>query len=227
VVVAAATVILLRDGVHKPEVLMLRRNQRGQFGGMWVFPGGMVDPADADPAMPDDELGTARRAAVREAREEAGLDPDPSSLIPLSHWLPPASVGRRFSTWMLIAPAPAMSSVTVDGAEIHDHVWMPPGEVLASHGRGEMQLVPPTWMTLHWLAPWPSVGDALAAARRTEPEFYETHIAGGDDGGTRAALWAGDAGYEDLDLSRPGPRRRLWMAPGGWRLELGGLGDPA
>jgi len=36
----AATVIVLRDGVDGPETLMLRKNSKIAFGGMWVFPGG-------------------------------------------------------------------------------------------------------------------------------------------------------------------------------------------
>jgi len=41
--VAAATVVLLRDGDEGLETLMLRRNSKIAFGGMWVFPGGRVD----------------------------------------------------------------------------------------------------------------------------------------------------------------------------------------
>ena len=70
--VPAATVILVRDGAGGLETLMLRRNSTLDFaGGMWVFPGGRVDDADRDGAA--DDLHAARRAAVREAEEEAGL----------------------------------------------------------------------------------------------------------------------------------------------------------
>ena len=45
----AATVIIVRDGVSGPEILMLRRSRRaGFFPNAWVFPGGRVDAADAD-----------------------------------------------------------------------------------------------------------------------------------------------------------------------------------
>jgi 8-oxo-dGTP pyrophosphatase MutT (NUDIX family) len=40
----AATLTLLRDGPGGVEVLMLRKNSEIRFGGMWVFPGGRVDP---------------------------------------------------------------------------------------------------------------------------------------------------------------------------------------
>src|SRR5579859_4821173 len=86
----AATVVVGRDGPGGPEVLMLRRNSKLVFGGMWVFPGGRVDPGDADPANPGDEMAAARRAAVRETQEEAGLHLDADALVPLSHWIPPA-----------------------------------------------------------------------------------------------------------------------------------------
>lgn len=85
----AATVIVVDD---RPElhVLMVRRTARTVFGsGMWVFPGGRVDPADADSFgglvdglddaeasaqlhLPDDGL-SFWVAAVRETFEESGI----------------------------------------------------------------------------------------------------------------------------------------------------------
>jgi len=48
----AATVLLLREVGGELEVLMMRRDARIAFmGGMWVFPGGRVDAADASPAV--------------------------------------------------------------------------------------------------------------------------------------------------------------------------------
>ncbi len=68
-----ATVVPLRDGPDGLEVLMIERAAALAYGGMWAFPGGRVDPGDADPADPADEVARARRAAVREADEEVGL----------------------------------------------------------------------------------------------------------------------------------------------------------
>ena len=69
----AATVVVLREGDAGMEVLMLKKNSKIYFGGMWVFPGGRVDPEDADV---DDasEFGRFERAAIREAHEEAAID---------------------------------------------------------------------------------------------------------------------------------------------------------
>src|SRR6187399_1716754 len=66
----AATVVLLRDGDHGLEVLMIERPDRGSFAGAWVFPGGKLDPGDGDPA---DEPATALRAGTRETWEETGV----------------------------------------------------------------------------------------------------------------------------------------------------------
>ncbi|HEY2303796.1 MAG TPA: NUDIX hydrolase [Acidimicrobiales bacterium] len=213
----AATVVVVRDEPGGPEVLMLRRNSKLVFGGMWVFPGGRVDPGDADPAHPDDELAAARRAAVRESEEEAGLALQAEALVPLSHWIPPAQAPRRYATWFFLAAAPREALVTIDGGEIHEHGWLRPADALARHASGEIELAPPTWVTLWCLAGAGSTEDALAAARSTDPARFATHMTTGERG--PVALWHGDAGYSDGDVSRPGARHRLSMGPGGWLYE--------
>ncbi len=87
----AATVMLLRDGSDGPEVCLMQRNLNSDFvGGAYVFPGGAVDPADAEVAVaqrcPDPyKVEASRRlglavgglafwvAAIRESFEEAGV----------------------------------------------------------------------------------------------------------------------------------------------------------
>ena len=76
----AATVIPIRDGGQGLEALMLRRNSKIAFGGMWVFPGGRVDPDDRDPTRPDDELATARRAAGESARRSSSTRASPEGV---------------------------------------------------------------------------------------------------------------------------------------------------
>lgn len=80
-IVPAATVVIFRHGKpgHPAELLMVTRSKTMSFaGGMVVFPGGRVDPADETaaaqlvPDLPRDE-GAARIAAIRETLEETGL----------------------------------------------------------------------------------------------------------------------------------------------------------
>jgi 8-oxo-dGTP pyrophosphatase MutT (NUDIX family) len=216
----AATVVVIRDSPGGPEVLMLRRNSRLAFGGMWVFPGGRVDPGDVDPVRPDDVVAAARRAAAREAEEEAGLLLDVGELVALSHWVPPAQAPRRFATWFFVARAPEGADVMVDGSEIHDHGWWAPADALARRDRGEIEIAPPTWMTLWTLTSARNVHAALAAAGARDPQRFETHMATTESG--PVALWQGDAGYDDGDVARPGARRRLWLGASGWRYEATG-----
>src|SRR5215470_12982226 len=170
----AATVVLLRDAADGLETLMLRKNSRLAFGGMWVFPGGRID--DGDRAADADELTAAANAAVREAAEEAGLAVPSSALIPFSHWTPPAAAPKRFLTWFFLAPAPA-TTVVIDRGEIHDHEWMRPEVALARRDAGEIELAPPTWVTLHWLSAHSTLAAASAAAAARDPERFFTRIA--------------------------------------------------
>lgn len=214
--IPAATVILLRDADAGLETLMLHRTSKVAFGGMWVFPGGRVDPQDLQDDDPDDEAG-ARRAAAREAAEECALLVEPDSLVAFSHWTPPIETPRRYATWFFVARA-AEGVVLVDGGEIRDHAWLTPAEVLERRARGEVDLAPPTFVTLTDLAAHTDVDAALASATQREPvPRYSTRWGVIDDGAV--ALWAGDAGYDANDPTISGPRHRLWMLPDGWRLE--------
>ncbi|HEX6394056.1 MAG TPA: NUDIX hydrolase [Acidimicrobiales bacterium] len=223
----AATVVPLRDGPGGIEVLLLRRNSRGAFGGMWVFPGGQVDPGDMalEPGGvtghdESAEISAARRAAVREAWEEAGLDLSHRELVTLSFWIPPPAAPRRFATWFFLAEADG--EVVVDQGEIHDHQWMSPSAAMAARDAGEVELAPPTYTTLWWVGRQDDVKSALSEAASRTPERFATHLGFESDGSLAATLWQGDAGYEDGDIGRPGPRRRLWMQPAGWRVEIDG-----
>lgn len=205
--IPAATVVLARDGNEGVEVLMLRRNSEIAFGGMWVFPGGRVDDDDRLPG--GDDQTWARIAAVREAREETGLVVDAESLRPFSRWVPPPVAPVRFATWFFLAPAPG-GEVVVDEGEIHEHAWMAPATAIERRDAGEIELVPPTWVTLWWLRQFDSVDTALGSI--SEPDHFATRVGRLD--GARVALWTGDVAYdaEPPDLHADGPRHRLVMA---------------
>ena len=201
---------------------MVRRDSKLAFaGGHWVFPGGRVDPADypaSDVGLDDlARLGAAEvTAAVREAAEEAGLAVDPATLRRWSHWTPPdAGQPRRFSTAFFIAPAPE-GEVVVDDVEIREHQWVSPERALVLHRAEQIELTPPTYITLTQLSGTTTV-DELMARADDHVEHFATRI--GSLGDALVALYHGDVGYEDGDAGRAGPRHRLHMAPGAWRYE--------
>ncbi len=238
--IPAATVLLLRDprpeavqgsrpeavqgslpeAVQGPEVLMLRRNSRIAFGGMWVFPGGRVDDGDA---VAGDPIGSARRAAVREVKEETGLDLDVERLSTWSYWIPPPAQAmatrgpqRRFATWFFVAPAPD-GDVRIDHGEIHEYRWLSASDGQRQQRDGAIELAPPTWISLHQLGQHRSTAEALAWAEANEPSEFRTRPIGGEP---VVLAWSGDSAYETGAVDGPGARNRLIMDPNGWRYEL-------
>ncbi|HEX2411839.1 MAG TPA: NUDIX hydrolase [Solirubrobacteraceae bacterium] len=148
----AATVIVLRGGAERLEVLLVRRNPQARFmGGAWVFPGGALDASEDHQA-----------AGVREVAEEAGVRlPDPSALVGFSRWITPPQVPIRFDTLFFLAPLPDGASPRPDGGETVDLRWYAPRDALAAHGRGELELVFPTIRTLEQLRAFVSADELL------------------------------------------------------------------
>jgi 8-oxo-dGTP pyrophosphatase MutT (NUDIX family) len=222
----AATVVVVRDARGGGlEVLMLRRDRDLSFaGGTWVFPGGRLDDRDLrggrpGPASVAEALSAghadvleaaARRAAVREAAEEAGLRLEPTALSAWSHWTPPPQSPKRYTTAFFVAALPdGADEVVVDDSEIREHRWLPPAEVLERRDRSELTLTPPTFITLEQLRPHHDVAAVLATAGARTPEHFSTRIC--VDGEEVVALYHGDAGYADGRLVPDGPRHRLRM----------------
>ena len=115
--VPAATAVIVRESTDKAdlEVLLLKRNANLVFhGGHWVFPGGRIDASDFTLDGQGLEYRAAMRAAVRETKEEAGIDIDIDQLIHIAHWTTPPKRPRRFCTWFFLCPLKLPSSVVVD-----------------------------------------------------------------------------------------------------------------
>ena len=248
----AATVVVLRDGTPAAapghgfdaaasdagahiEVLMLQRNSRGFFGGMWVFPGGRVDPPDRDTpgdvvaacdprtagasGLHDGDRRGFRTAAVREAHEEAGIDLSRAELTHFAHWLPPPIRPKRFSTHFFICEAPAdLEAVRVDGSEILDHAWVSPAAALERRAAAEIEIVTPTFVTLTWLSGFTRTADVLASIKG-HTCFHTQIIPSPDTDPGHIAVYVGDSAFPDGDLDAPGPRRRCIMVRSGWRWE--------
>lgn len=214
--IPAATVILLHDTLDGFQVLMLRKSSKIAFGGMWVFPGGRIDPEDYPES--GDLQSAARNAASREALEEAAVQVRPKELVWFAHWSPPPSTRKRFATWFFAGRGDRSAAVEVDGGEILEHAWIAPEEALAKHRAGEVDLAPPTWVTLYHLSRYSAADPLLEHLASRRPGVYETHVVQRSDG-VRVALWRGDAGYEAWDADLPGDRHRLVMAKAGFEFD--------
>ena len=188
--VAAASLILIRDTAAAPELLIVRRGQALAFaGGAFAFPGGRVDPADlalAEQLGGDAEEDSARIAALRELREETGLDlgdagltrADLARLLPFARWRPSEALARRrrFDTRFYLARAPEAAVVAADGGEIVQAFWAPARAVIAAAEGGHGRLLFPTRCLLERIARHRSFEEAAADSAAYPPELIEPQI---------------------------------------------------
>jgi 8-oxo-dGTP pyrophosphatase MutT (NUDIX family) len=172
--IPASTVMLLRHATAW-EVLMVLRPARGVFGGVWVFPGGVVEPIDhrADVFGFDDPY---KAAGLRETAEEVGIfltdrpvSPlpntpvfermgtvgarfDPSRLRYVSTLVTPEGLPRRFDTRFFVGEIRPTDEVTLRDDELDDHVWISPAEALDRSREDGFPIMLPTIAHLQLLA---------------------------------------------------------------------------
>jgi 8-oxo-dGTP pyrophosphatase MutT (NUDIX family) len=171
-------------------VLLVQRTSEASFmPGVWVFPGGTVDPGDAG-----DQEAAHRACAVRELHEEAGIAlADHAELIAWSRWITPELVPVRFDTRFYVAVAPAHSPPRPDRSEITEAAWISPAQALERHSAGGFELVFPTIKHLESLLPYSSADDVLTAARDRVIEPVLPRVIG--EGGERRVVLPGEPGY--------------------------------
>jgi 8-oxo-dGTP pyrophosphatase MutT (NUDIX family) len=115
VVARARPAAVLAPIVKRPEgltvLLTLRASQLRAHSGQVAFPGGQIDPGE-----------TPRQAALREAREEIGLE---ERFIEPLGWLDPYSTGTGFRVAPLVALVEPSFMVTINKREV-DEVFETP-----------------------------------------------------------------------------------------------------
>lgn len=192
----AASVIVVRGGAAALELLLVQRSPAARFmGGVWVFPGGAVDPGDGATDDPDQLDWALRAAALREVAEEAGIGlGDPELLVPFSRWITPAHLVTRFDTWFFLAHAPAGAEPRADGGECVDARWATPADALADHRAGRLPLVFPTIKLLEQLARFGTAEQLLTHAAEQEIVTVEPRVVMVRD--QTMVLLPGDPGYE-------------------------------
>ena len=214
----AATTIPLRATGQGTEILMVRRGESLSFGGMWTFPGGVIEQSDGP--TPDLEgidedtfdwgaprlLATAANAANRETREETNLSCPTPGLSWFSHWIPPANIAKRFATWFFLAPETS-GDLQVDGTENTDARWITPAQALAGYTEGDFPMAAPTWCTVNDLAQVASIPALIDRTITQGPVMHHTRAFPTGQG--RMLCWVGDSAYDSGDLEADGPRNRM------------------
>ncbi len=212
---------------------MVRRPLSARFmPGVWVFPGGAVDPGDADPPASFGVSGDGsdwRVAALRELIEETGLwltttgtvsaplteDAfstveasehmlDQDSLIYFSNWITPEVFPIRFDTRFFLAVASTDAVAVVDGDELVDLDWVSPREALRREEMQEWVVAFPTRKTLLLLASEPTADALVDRLRSVEiVRPIQPRLFVGDD--EAGILMPDDEGFEDAGPSQHDP----------------------
>lgn len=161
----AATVALLRDGRSGIETFLMRRARTMPFApGMYVFPGGRVDPKDLQHDAVVSEKLAARMAAepslaaallqcaVRELHEETGVVVRADEIPVIDHWITPEVEDRRYDVRFFAAALPTDQDASMRGTEADEVTWLRPSHAIDEFRAGAMAMLPPTIAVLALLA---------------------------------------------------------------------------
>ncbi len=227
----ASTVCLVHER-DRLEVLMVQRPHTARFmPGAWVFPGGVVDDADATYAVSRgmDRSADWQVAALRELAEETGIwvttggtfsapivedvlgavasSPHELAIGELTYfanWITPNVFPIRFDTRFFLAVATDEVVPRFNEEELIDVAWVPPVEALRREEAEEWDVAFPTRKTLELL----SAQDAVASLRQMLEAIapvppIEPRLFVGDQ--EAKILLPDDPGFEDAGPSQGDP----------------------
>ncbi len=189
--VAAARELFEEAGV------LLARNGSGQFVSL-------TEAADHERFATLRHDVHSHRMSFVDLIEREGLRLALDALTLWAHWVTPPVEGKRFDTRFFVARMPPGQTPAHDEKETTESLWTSAADAIRAGDERQIQLPPPTWMTLREIEPFNSVDKVVAAARtrtvvRREPRLVQ-------EDGMRALVMPDDR------------TRFIWM-DGYWRPE--------
>ena len=189
--VAAARELFEEAGV------LLARDRTGQYVSL-------AQPPDHERFTQHRHDIHARRSSFVEIVQLEGLRLALDALTLSAHWVTPPVEGKRFDTRFFVARLPPGQTPAHDEKETTESSWMTAADAIRAGDERQIQLPPPTWMTLREIEAFKSVEQIVAAARtrtvvRREPRLVQ-------EDGMRA-------------LVMPDNRTRFVWLEGYWRPE--------
>lgn len=162
----------------------------------------------ADPAVK--ERFAVHRAAVDSGQrrlvdvcQDEGLQLAVDRIHYFSHWITPVGPPRRYDTRFFVCAAPPEQVPLHDDRETIANRWVRPGDALALHEKGELDLIFPTIKNLEAIARFDSSQELLDAAAAIEEVPTIVPRIAADEHGVRILL-PGDPGYDEA-LNNPPP----------------------
>ncbi len=187
---------------------MVQKNPNLNYGGNWVFPGGMVEAID----QAQTPIEQAKLAAARETKEETNLNLEPKKLITMSHWVTPVELSKRYATWFFLTNIKEQQELHIDNQEIIDARWIQPTEALRLHKEKQMKLNGPAFVSLIILSAFENSESTLKHFSSKQPAYYYPRGIKTESG--LVTLFQDDAGYKLSDeqaLSISAGRHRTLM----------------
>lgn len=170
----------------------------------------LARPSGGDQVLRFDDPDVARRfnAARHEVydaslsladlcvREGLMLMVDQMHLV--DHWITPVGERRRFDTRFFVARAPEAQEPLHDDGETIASLWVGPTDALAMWQAGELQMFPPTVMSLRFLAAHANADEAMAAAAAVGiPPPVLPKVLLDDDERVTGVIRPDEIGYDD------------------------------
>ena len=149
-----------------------------------------------------------------------GLDLDLRGdwLVPLSRWITPPVVPRRYDARFFVAWLPDGTAPVFDPGEVAGHDWLTPEAGLRAMAEGRIELWMPTSTTLQQLAPVRTAADLVGLAPVRPWAAPVVEEIGGTDGAVTRVRLGGGGGV-------PGTAGTAWIV-GRERVVIIDPGDP-